>query len=110
MNTTPAYPLHFSLLNNICKGWQREVRFHPVRKWLFDFAHHKLKVGIEIEGGIFARSKSRHTTGAGYKKDMEKYNEAAMLGWQVLRYMPEQTGEMVRDIERIVEDRGLGPR
>ncbi len=101
------YPVHLSLLNNIYKGWQTEARFHPTRRWRFDFAHHRLRVGIEIEGGIFARGKSGHTTGAGYKKDMEKYNEAAMLGWQVLRYMPEQRAEMVRDIERIVKERGI---
>lgn len=74
------YPVHLSLLNNICGGWTFEQRFHPVRKWRFDFAHHWMKVAIEIEGGIFTKGKSGHTTGKGYKLNMEKYNEAAMLG------------------------------
>ena len=105
MNTD--YPVHLNLLNKTYKGWIAEYPFHPIRKWRFDFAHHRLRIAIEVEGGIFAKSKSGHTSGAGYKKDMEKYNEAAMLGWQVLRYMPEQMAEMVRDIERIVKERGL---
>ncbi len=32
---------------------QREYRFHPVRKWRFDFALLNQKVAIEFEGGIF---------------------------------------------------------
>ena len=30
-----------------------EYRFHPSREWLFDFAIPEVKVGIEVEGGIW---------------------------------------------------------
>lgn len=64
-------------------GWVEEYRFHPERKWRFDFAWPLHKVALEIEGGIW--SGGRHTRGAGYAADCEKYNEAALAGWLVLR-------------------------
>ena len=66
----------------------REHKFHPTRKWRFDFAHVPTKTAIEIEGGTW--SGGRHTRGSGYSKDCEKYNEAAKLGWCVLRYTAEK--------------------
>jgi very-short-patch-repair endonuclease len=60
-----------------------EFRFHPVRKWRFDFAWPALRVALEIEGGVYA--KGRHTRGKGFEADIEKYNTAALLGWTVIR-------------------------
>lgn len=88
-----------TLLNSVCKEWVSEYRFHPTRKWRFDFAHPEKMIGIEIEGGVF--SKGRHTRGMGYIKDCEKYNSAIILGWRVLRYTPQQTAEMLRDVESL---------
>jgi very-short-patch-repair endonuclease len=63
---------------------QTEFKFHPTRKWRFDMAIPSLMIAIEYEGvyGI----KSRHTTMSGYTGDCEKYNEAVVLGWRVLRF------------------------
>lgn len=72
---------------------ERELKFHPTRKWRFDFAWPAVKIAVEIEGGNFSRGKSRHTTGKGYEQDCEKYNAAAALGWIVFRL----TGDMVKD-------------
>lgn len=58
------------------------------RRWRFDFALPKHKIGIEIEGGAW--SNGRHTRGAGFVGDMEKYNMATVLGWRVLRFTPQQ--------------------
>ena len=84
------------------QGAETEWRFHSSRRWRFDFAfpHMIPRLAIEVEGGTWA--KSRHTTGRGFEKDLEKYNAAALLGWRVLRF----TGDMVRDgraIDVIVE-------
>lgn len=57
--------------------------FGKPRKWRFDYAIPEHKIAIEIEGGHW--SGGRHNTGAGFVKDMEKYNAAAMLGWRVIR-------------------------
>jgi very-short-patch-repair endonuclease len=65
-----------------------EFRFHPTRKWRFDYALVEKRIAIEVEGGVWV--KGRHTRGAGYIKDMEKYTEAAIRGWCVIRVTPEQ--------------------
>lgn len=61
-----------------------EYKFHPIRKWRFDFAWPDYKLAVEVEGGTW--SQGRHTTGSGHMKDCDKYNQAAMLGWCVLRF------------------------
>ena len=70
--------------NTLLHHFEREYRFHPERKWRFDFANPHMKVAVEIEGGAF--SGGRHTRGAGFVADCEKYNQATVLGWRVLRY------------------------
>jgi hypothetical protein len=76
-----------------------EHLFHPVRKWRFDFAWVSQLVAVEIEGGIWMSG--RHTRGKGYEDDCYKYNEAALLGWKVLRFTPKmiRSGEALRYVE-----------
>lgn len=71
-------------------GYVTEHRFHPVRKWRFDFAWLDQSIAVEIEGGTW--SGGRHTRGSGFELDCEKYNEAAAIGWTVFRF----TGKMVK--------------
>lgn len=71
-------------------GLVREHRFHPVRKWRFDFAWPDKKLAVEIEGGHWVGG--RHTRGTGFESDCQKYLEAVMMGWRVLR----ATGSMVK--------------
>ena len=61
----------------------REYRFHPVRKWRFDLAWPALMVACEVEGGTW--NGGRHTRGAGFEADCEKYAIAAIEGWIVVR-------------------------
>jgi hypothetical protein len=63
-----------------------EYRFHPERKWRFDLAWPDAKVALEIDGGIWIRG--GHNRGAQMKKDWEKSNTAATMGWRVLRCEP----------------------
>jgi very-short-patch-repair endonuclease len=79
---------------------EREVQFHTSRRWRADFAHLPTRTLIEIEGGIFMRKGGRHTRGAGYAKDAEKYLEAAMEGWTVLRLTERQLE--IATIKRVV--------
>lgn len=62
---------------------EREVRFHPERKWRFDFAVIEKKIAVELEGGIWV--KGAHNRGAHFNSDAEKYNNANLLGWRVFR-------------------------
>ena len=68
---------------------EREYRFHPVRRWRFDFAWRQQMVAVEIEGGIW-NSRGRHVRGRGFTADCEKYAEAALLGWTVMRFTGQQ--------------------
>lgn len=70
------------------EDFQREVRFHPRRKWLFDFAWATEKVAVEVEGGTMQGG--RHVRGKGFENDCIKYNEACLRGWRVLRFTSRQ--------------------
>jgi len=82
---------------------RREYRFHPRRKWRFDFAFPEYSLAVEVEGGVYTNG--RHNRGAGFTKDAEKYNEAALLGWRVIRVTPEHVrkGQAVEWIKRAIE-------
>ena len=63
-------------------GWEREYRFHPTRRWRFDFAFPAEKVAVEIDGLVWS-GKGRHQTVQGYIRDAEKLEAALQLGWRV---------------------------
>jgi len=83
-------------------SFEQEYKFHPTRKWRADFLITGKKILVEVEGGIW--SGGRHTRGKGYLGDMEKYNEAAMMGFTVLRFSTEQVkaGVAIKQIEQLV--------
>lgn len=82
---------------------QREWRFDPERRWRVDFAFPGEKVAIEIEGAVWANG--RHTRGAGFSKDLEKYNALTLAGWKLLRYSTEMvmSGDAIRDVLAILD-------
>ena len=61
----------------------KEFHFHPKRKWSFDYAMPALMVAVEVDGGVWVGG--RHINPKGYINDMEKLNNAASMGWLVLR-------------------------
>jgi very-short-patch-repair endonuclease len=67
---------------------ETEYKFHPKRKWRFDYAWIKDKIAVEVEGGAWI--KGRHNRASGFLGDMEKYNEASRLGWMLFRFTPQQ--------------------
>ncbi|MBP7948890.1 MAG: hypothetical protein KA004_04480 [Verrucomicrobiales bacterium] len=98
---TSKLEARFILLWRIAQGpkLEREFQFDPKRKWRADFAHLPSRTLIEIEGGLFLPGGGRHNRGSGYAKDAEKYLEAALAGWTVLRLTVRQLE--VEFIERI---------
>jgi very-short-patch-repair endonuclease len=74
---------------------ETEFRFHPIRRWRFDFAWSELKIALEINGGTW--SQGRHSRGTGQTNDAQKGNTAQLMGWVVLT----ATSDMVKSGEAI---------
>jgi hypothetical protein len=90
-------------------GFRREVRFHPTRRWRFDWGIGLIgrNVAVEYEGGVFHGDEGHRATGR-YLRDLEKYNEAALRGWTVLRFTAKEVddGSAYGMIERAMEVAG----
>lgn len=87
---------------------ERQFKFHPERRWKFDFAWKRHLVAVEIDGGIFVGG--RHSRGVSFTKDCEKMNAATMLNWKVLRYTTKDIKERpVQCAEEVAELLSLVP-
>ena len=73
----------WKMLNAVCVP---EYRFSPDRGWRFDYAFPDYKIALEIEGGVWTGG--RHINPKGFLNDMEKYNNATLMGWRLLRIVP----------------------
>lgn len=86
--------------------FDKHVKFHPTRKWEFDYFARQFKLGVEIHGGTHMAG--HHVRGQGFHDDREKTNAAAELGITVLEF----TGAMLTDgtaiaqTERVLKSRG----
>ncbi len=73
-----------------------EFRFllPPDPDYRFDYAipiaqdNHILKIAIEVDGGIYARGNSGHSSPTGIARDMDKATHAALNGWTLIRVTP----------------------
>jgi hypothetical protein len=83
-----------------------EFKFHPTRKWKFDWAFPDLWLAVEQEGIVYPKHgghlEGRHVSVRGFKADIENYAEAARLGWTVIRQLPEdvrsgRTADLIAD-------------
>lgn len=77
-----------------------------------DAAGRPIKIGIEIQGGIWLRGASGHSSGTGIKRDMEKNNLAASLGWTIIKIEPYQIeekhwGQTIDLIKKAIELKNL---
>lgn len=66
----------------------KEYKFHPTRKWRIDYYIPEYSIAIEVEGGAFTQG--RHTRGAGFIADMEKYNTMTCMGIRLIRTTPDK--------------------
>lgn len=89
-NKETKYPAFEAWLeaNNI--PFTAEARFADDygRQWRTDyfFENAKVRLAVEVEGGAF--SGGRHTRGAGFTSDVEKYNFYTFMGIKLLRVQP----------------------
>lgn len=63
-----------------------EYRFAPPRRWRFDAAWPDRKLAVEVQGGLFMGG--RHSRGGALRKEHEKLNTAASMGWRVCYVIP----------------------
>jgi very-short-patch-repair endonuclease len=91
----------FALLWRAAHGppLERELVFFPGRRWRADFAHLASRTLMEIEGGIWLQG--RHNRAEGFLADIDKYFEATLAGWIVLRLSERQIN--LQTVERIVK-------
>lgn len=95
-----TFDYHWRVFNG--PDLEPEFRFHSSRKWRFDRAHTGAKVAIELEGGTW--SGGRHTTGQGFSKDCEKYNQASLLNWTVFRLTSDMlSNDPVRHLAPVIK-------
>ena len=97
-NKTPKKPLKIDLFAKlVCLEFGidlvTEHKFHPDRNWRFDYAIPEHKIAIEQEGGIWMKGKGAHSRPSGILRDMEKYTQANILGWIIIRRTPQQLTE-----------------
>lgn len=67
----------------------KEHRFHPTRRWRFDYAVPEIRLAVEYNGhaAFVGRSgPSAHSSITGITRDAEKLNAAVALGWRVLQF------------------------
>jgi hypothetical protein len=73
-----------------------ELQFHPPRRWRFDFVwwfcelntRRELKIALEVEGGTWM-AEGGHNHPGDFLRDMDKYNQAELDGWMLLRVTPD---------------------
>jgi very-short-patch-repair endonuclease len=82
---------------------QEEYKFHVERKWRFDWAAPAIKLAIEFEGGIF-NPNGDHRSVKGIKRDVEKYNAAAAMGWRVIRLHAENYNSLTDQLKLYGEE------
>jgi very-short-patch-repair endonuclease len=64
----------------------REYRFHPDRRWRFDFAWPECRVAVEVDGNAWnTKGGGRHAQDG----DREKINAAMSLDWRVFHFSPQ---------------------
>jgi hypothetical protein len=89
-----AHILFDKHLKELGLRFEREYRFHPLRKWKLDYYLHGTDavdfdkgeyIGIEIQGGFY-RGKGGHNSINGMQRDMDKGNAATMLGIRLLHF------------------------
>lgn len=96
---------------------EREVRFHPTRRWRFDLAWPAFKVACEVQGGTYVKAKDGgagyHSRGIGMTADMEKLDEAQLAGWLVIvvdtKMANHKDGRAIQFIQRALRARKPAP-
>lgn len=95
------------ILQHCFSNVETEYKFHPTRRWRFDYAIPFRKIAVEYQGhgGMNGAKKTKdgkqhaggHGSVKGLASDCEKFNEAKLHGWTVITF----TALHFRESERI---------
>lgn len=79
--------------------------------WEYDFTFHEQKVIVEIDGGIWRPGGGAHSHPIDIRRNMTKQNDAALAGFIVLRFTPEEVkaGHAIALTQRVLATRGWKP-
>lgn len=70
-----------------------------------------LKISVEIDGGVWSKGASGHSSGTGILRDQDKSTLAAINGWILIRTTPgeikNEPGKIIDLIKKAVETRGI---
>lgn len=87
---------------------EREHRFAPERRYRADFAHLESKVIVEIQGGIWVRQRTSHSSGTGIHRDCEKLCLAQSMGWAYFALTDKMfTNHWIEAIAQTIRERSL---
>lgn len=84
----------------------RNFRFMRGRKFEIDFAWPELRIGIEIQGGVWSPGGGAHSRPANIIRDMVKHNLLLDRGWKVWHFTPSevQSGAAIQRLDPIVRE------
>ena len=82
--------------------FEREYRFHNKRRWRFDFYIPSKNLLVECQGGVWING--GHNRGKGYTDNVEKMNEAVLMGYKVMWFTGDHVAagtaiDMIRSVE-----------
>lgn len=111
-------PKPFECIAAWCRthGYPEPVPEHafalPVREWRFDAAWPSLKLALEFEGGTFLPGGGGHTRGPAHRDDCDKFNEAQLRDWRVLRVLTSEatSAKTLGMLHRAMASAGAAPR
>lgn len=106
MSASDRYPTFTALLVALGYPPEREYLFWPGRRFRWDYAWPDAKLALDVQGGVYAGG--HHSRGRGYEDDNVKANEAALMGWRILRATPGQieSGQALRWVQRALMQDG----
>ena len=93
------------------KGIRTRLKLASLKNWRFDLAFVDLKLAVEVEGitsygknGDGSMKLGRHQTSKGMEEDLQKYESAMRLGWDVYRCSGAmiKSGRAIETIELLV--------
>ena len=79
--------------------FERELKFHPARRFRLDFAFTSLKIAIEVDG-----YRSHGLSLSGFKRDRVKRNLLAVDGWIVLSFYADQIFNEMDGVIEIIRE------